>query len=142
VPRSETKWTFPSSVNAPCVDSWTGITRTCSQHNNQYDIAELSLPGYNMRGIISPAIGNLTNLIMAKLYNNNLKGTIPSEIGQLTSLQDWDLHANQLGGSIPSEIGKLILLIELELYSNQLTGSIPSEIGRMASMFRSLFQPT
>jgi Leucine-rich repeat (LRR) protein len=132
VPSNQTKWTFPSSVNAPCNDNWTGITCSCSQQTNQFSVIELSLSDYDMRGIISPSIGNLTNLQTLILFGNYLRGTVPSEIGQLSLLQYLDLGANQLVGSIPSEIGQLTALHYLYINVNQLIGSIPSAIGQLS----------
>jgi Leucine-rich repeat (LRR) protein len=134
VPRSETKWSFPSSVNAPCEDAWAGITCSCSKNNNQYDVVDLSLSNYNMIGIISPSIGNLTSLQQLALSTNRLHGLIPSEIGRLTSLQHLYLDTNQLEGSIPAEIGHLTSLQYFYLYSNQLIGLIPNEIGLLTSL--------
>ena len=59
---------------------------------------------------------------------SGLTGEIPSEIGNLTNLIDLRLFNNQLTGSIPSEIGNLTNLTTLWLWENQLTGIIPDEI--------------
>jgi Leucine-rich repeat (LRR) protein len=134
VPNLQTKWSFPSSVNAPCVDNWAGIACSCSQQTHEYEIVELSLGGYNMRGIISPSVGNLTSLQSLYLYSNQLSGSIPSTIGKLASLTYLDLNSNELTGSIPPELGQLSLLQELYLYFNHLTASIPAVISQLSSL--------
>ena len=57
-----------------------------------------------MYGEIPPEIGNLTNLIVLRLYDNQFTGEIPSEIGYLTNLERLKLHTNQLTGSIPETL--------------------------------------
>jgi Leucine-rich repeat (LRR) protein len=135
---SGVQWTFPSSVNAPCTDDWAGITCTCSQQTNEYGIVELSLSAYDIAGIISPAIGNLTYLQTLDLSDNYFIGTIPSEIGNLSSLLNLNLYTNRLTRTIPSEIGRLTSLQYMYLGYNYLTGPIPSEIGRLSMLLESL----
>jgi Leucine-rich repeat (LRR) protein len=134
----ETKWSFPSSVNAPCDGMQGQVLVTCSYSkiNDQYDIVQLSLLRYNMVGIISPFFGNLTSLQPFKLFLNHLNGSIPPELesGQLISLPHLDLDSNYLTGSIPSEICQIAAFLEQYLISNQLTGSLPSEIGQLTSL--------
>jgi Leucine-rich repeat (LRR) protein len=134
VPSDQTKWTFPSSVNAPCIDHWAGITCSCSPHKNQYGIVALSLSDYNMHRFISSSIGNLTDLQILDLSRNRLRGTLPPEIGQLSALSNFTVSFNQLTGSIPAEIGQLLSLQRLNIYFNFFKGSIPSEIGQLSSL--------
>ncbi|AQK75685.1 Protein NSP-INTERACTING KINASE 1, partial [Zea mays] len=57
----------------PC--SWTIVS--CSLENF---VTGLEVPGQNLSGLLSPSIGNLTNLETILLQNNNITGLIPAEI--------------------------------------------------------------
>ena len=87
-----------------------------------------------VKGLIPPEIGNLTNLTYLTLLGNGLTGPIPPEIGNLTKLIKLNLGTNQLTGSLPPEIGNLANLTHLMLNVNQLTGEIPSEIGKLTNL--------
>jgi Leucine-rich repeat (LRR) protein len=84
----------------PC--SWTMVT--CSPENL---VTGLEAPSQNLSGILSPSIGNLTNLETVLLQNNNINGLIPAEIGKLTKLKTLDLSSNHFSGEIPSSVGHL-----------------------------------
>jgi hypothetical protein len=45
------------------------------------------LPGNNLSGTLSPAIGRLTSLTLLDLNSNLLSGEMPQEVGKLTQLQ-------------------------------------------------------
>ena len=87
-----------------------------------------------VKGLIPPEIGNLTNLTYLTLLGNGLTGPIPPEIGNLTKLIKLNLGTNQLTGSLPPEIGNLANLTHLMLNVNQLTGEIPTEVGNMTNL--------
>ena len=81
-----------------------------------------------VKGLIPPEIGNLTNLTHLMLNVNQLTGEIPSEIGKLTNLEGLGLAYSQFSGEIPPEVGNLNNLTGLNLSFNQLTGKIPESI--------------
>jgi Leucine-rich repeat (LRR) protein len=77
------------------------------------------LIGLGLRGHLSGAIGNLTNLqILTITGNPGLTGNLPSEIGNLTNLTVLDLHDNNFTGVIPNLAG-LVNLARLYVYSAQ-----------------------
>ena len=58
-------------------------------------------------GIISPQIGNISNLKFLDLGNNELFGVIPPEIGLLTHIKHLYIDVNKLCSLVPWEVGQL-----------------------------------
>ncbi|KAL4594327.1 hypothetical protein ACB092_12G012400 [Castanea dentata] len=134
--------------------NWLGIT--CDGRHQR--VTALDLPGYNLRGSLSPYIGNLSFLRSIKLQNNTFYGEIPREVGNLFQLQELRLNNNTLEGQIPPnlfkcsnlrfihlhvnnftrkipmELGSLMKLEELQLLKNNLAGGIPPSLGNLSSL--------
>ncbi|XP_028806354.1 putative receptor-like protein kinase At3g47110 [Neltuma alba] len=134
--------------------SWTGIT--CG-HKHQR-VTKLNLGGYQLGGIISPHIGNLSFVRYLSLSNNSFHGEIPPELGHLfrlkkillpsntltgeipwnltscTELRIFSLRRNSLSGTIPYQLGALQKLEQLQLFGNNLTGKIPLSIWNLTSL--------
>ncbi|XP_075648387.1 LRR receptor-like serine/threonine-protein kinase EFR [Castanea sativa] len=134
--------------------NWLGIT--CDGRHQR--VTALDLPGYNLRGSLSPYIGNLSFLRSIKLQNNSFYGEIPQEVGHLFRLQELrlnnntlegqippnlskcsnlrfiHLHVNNFRGKIPMELGSLMKLEELQLLKNNLAGGIPPSLGNLSSL--------
>ncbi|KAJ0962504.1 hypothetical protein J5N97_027626 [Dioscorea zingiberensis] len=110
-------------INAvdPC--SWRMVT--CSADGY---VSALGLPSQSLSGILSPGIGNLTNLQSVLLQNNAISGPIPSDIGKLEKLQTLDLSNNQFTGGIPGSLGNLKNLNYLRLNNNSLSGPCPDSL--------------
>ncbi|WOL02966.1 protein NSP-INTERACTING KINASE 3-like isoform X1 [Canna indica] len=111
----------------PC--SWRMVT--CSADGY---VSALGLPSQSLSGILSPGIGNLTNLQSVLLQNNALSGPIPVEIGKLEKLQTLDLSNNQFRGSIPSSLGDLKNLNYLRLNNNSLSGPCPDSLSSIRGL--------
>jgi len=99
---------------------WHGISCNGDQ------IVGFRLPSNNLKGIIPPSFGQLTNLQHLEIGDNHLIGTIPSSFGQLTNLQYLGLSQNQLTGVIPPSFAQFTNLTSVDLHANQLSGTIPS----------------
>ncbi|KAM7252614.1 hypothetical protein ACFE04_008123 [Oxalis oulophora] len=121
-------WSLTSGLP---VCKWTGIK--CSNVTNK--VVQLDLSGYSLQGTISPALGNLSSLLVLDLSKNFFTGIIPREIGSLINLRQLSLSWNALSGNIPNELGSLRQLIYLDLESNKLEGEIPSGIFCNGSSF-------
>ncbi|KAJ6731696.1 LEUCINE-RICH RECEPTOR-LIKE PROTEIN KINASE FAMILY PROTEIN [Salix purpurea] len=103
------------------VCNWTGV-----KCNNASDhVVQLDLSGLSLRGRISPALANLSSLLVLDLSRNFFEGHIPAELGDLLQLRQLSLSWNLLGGNIPEELGFLHHLVYLDLGSNRLAGDIP-----------------
>ncbi|KAF3434957.1 hypothetical protein FNV43_RR22044 [Rhamnella rubrinervis] len=106
--------------------NWVGIT--CSLRHQR--VTALNLTGHDLRGTISPFIGNLTFLRFFILSTNSLRGEIPQEVGHLRRLQVLDLSNNTLAGVIPvSLMMNCTDLTKIDISRNNLTGKIPMEVG-------------
>ncbi|XP_073061377.1 protein MALE DISCOVERER 2-like [Primulina eburnea] len=92
----------------------------------------LDLNGHDLKGVLGPELGSLTNLRFLGLSKNRFSGTIPHEFGRLMDLEILDLRHNNLTGTIPAELGGLHSLRSLLLCDNKFEGSIPVEIGKLS----------
>ena len=91
------------------LESWftPGGTFEGVEWNSQGRVANISLQGRGLSGIIPSSIAELTSLTGLYLHYNNLKGTIPSVLYKLSSLTRLYLNVNHLSGIIPVELGLL-----------------------------------
>jgi hypothetical protein len=122
-------WTDHSGwleTETPC--NWSGVTCTAGH------VTELHLVGNHLVGLLSPQLGDLTELAWLDLSGNQLSGSIPPELGNLGQLTDLILANNHLSGSLPSEIGNLKALGSLQLFLNQFTGPIPPQLGSLTNL--------
>ena len=123
-------------TDAPLED-WYGV-----RVNRAGQVVSLDLAINNLRGRISPEIGNLSALETLNLRRNwrpgpseiGLTGPIPKELGNLSNLNDIVLSSNELTGPIPSELGELANLARLDLGWNDLTGTIPDVLGKLTNL--------
>ncbi|XP_061992392.1 protein NSP-INTERACTING KINASE 3 isoform X1 [Rosa rugosa] len=111
----------------PC--SWRMVTCTPDGY-----VSALGLPSQSLSGILSPAIGNLSNLQSVLLQNNAISGPIPASIGNLEKLQTLDLSNNIFIGGIPDSLGNLKNLNYLRLNNNSLTGSCPETLSSVEGL--------
>ncbi|OMO80803.1 hypothetical protein COLO4_23937 [Corchorus olitorius] len=106
------------------VCNWSGVG--CNHARDQ--VVQLDLSGRSLHGTISPAIANLSSLVVLDLSKNLFQGHIPAELGSLVHLKQLSLSWNLLQGNIPSELGSLHQLVYLDLGSNRLLGDIPAPL--------------
>ncbi|KAL5143334.1 putative LRR receptor-like serine/threonine-protein kinase [Glycine soja] len=113
--------------------SWNTSTHFCNWHGITCNlmlqrVTELNLDGYQLKGFISPHVGNLSYMRNLSLSNNNFYGKIPQELGRLSQLQHLSIENNSLGGEIPTNLTGCTHLNSLFSYGNNLIGKIPIEI--------------
>ncbi|OMO87103.1 hypothetical protein CCACVL1_09268 [Corchorus capsularis] len=106
------------------VCNWSGVG--CNHARDQ--VVQLDLSGRSLHGTISPALANLSSLVVLDLSKNFFQGHIPAELGSLVQLKQLSLSWNLLQGNIPSELGSLHQLVYLDLGSNRLVGDIPAPL--------------
>ncbi|XP_021748439.1 probable LRR receptor-like serine/threonine-protein kinase At1g34110 [Chenopodium quinoa] len=124
--------TFLSSwtVNGdPCSGTFEGVA--CNEFGK---VANISLQGKGLDGVLPAAIGELKSLSGLYLHFNRLSGEIPKEIAGLTQLTDLYLDVNYFSGSIPEQIGNMSNLQVLQLCYNKLSGNVPTQIGSLKKL--------
>ncbi|KAH8944506.1 hypothetical protein BDL97_13G114400 [Sphagnum fallax] len=95
------------------------------------DLSEMQ----NLTGPISPAIGNLTNLVHLDFRTNKLTGPIPSSVGNLKKLNWLSLGGNPISGSIPSSIGTIgASLNYIYLGESSLSGILPNSLFQLSNL--------
>ncbi|CDY18490.1 BnaA01g27050D [Brassica napus] len=109
---------------------WTGVT--CGRKHKR--VTGLDIRGFQLGGVISPFIGNLSFLISLNLTDNSFGGTIPQELGNLFRLQHLNMSYNFLGGGIPASLFNCSKLLDLDLFSNHLGQGLPSELGLLRKL--------
>lgn len=87
----------------------------------------------NSEIIISPAIGDLTNLHFLKLSGLRLT-TLPDEIGQLSQLETLDISNNEIT-ELPDGLRNLTNLTLLDAFSNSLN-RLPTQISQLTQLNR------
>ncbi|CAL9008182.1 unnamed protein product [Prunus brigantina] len=110
---------------------WPGVF--CGRRHQRVTV--LDLQSSQLKGTLSPHIGNLSFLRTLRLQNNSFSGTIPQEIGRLFRLQMLQLGNNSFSGHIPFNISRCSNLKYLGLAFNNLGGNIPIEIGSLSKLW-------
>ena len=111
--------------------NWTAVT--CgSRHPDR--VVGIDLAAMDLRGTISPSLGNLSFLRSLNLSENRLHGHIPPQLGRLFRLRWLLLDRNQLQGNIPHQLSGCRNLVSLALTFNNLSGNIPAELGSLSHL--------
>ncbi|KAG2314045.1 hypothetical protein Bca52824_017167 [Brassica carinata] len=128
---SEDKQNVLSSWNNSFpLSNWKGVT--CGLKHKR--VTRLDLGGWQLGGVISPSIGNLSFLISLDLSDNSFGGTIPHQVGNLFRLEYLDMSHNFLRGDIPVDLCNCSRLLDLDLFKNHLEGDVPSKLGSLAKL--------
>ncbi|KAJ7518272.1 hypothetical protein O6H91_21G061800 [Diphasiastrum complanatum] len=124
-----------SSWDKNAVDPCNWIHITCS---SEQSVTRIDLPNLQLSGVLSPLIGDLSNLQYFMLQNNNFSGVIPPNFENLTNIGSIDLSNNSFTGVIPDIFGKMASLTYLRLNNNSLTGPFPSSLATIGLDFLDL----
>ncbi|KAL8260982.1 hypothetical protein R6Q59_025031 [Mikania micrantha] len=79
---------------------------------------------HRIRGFLSPAIGQLSELKELSLPNNLLIDRIPPEISICRKIEVINLSKNKLSGEVPAELSYLLRLQILDLSFNRFSGDL------------------
>ncbi|XP_037420909.1 probable LRR receptor-like serine/threonine-protein kinase At1g63430 isoform X2 [Triticum dicoccoides] len=96
-----------------------------------------NLSNLGLKGMLSPEIGQLTNMHFLVLHRHLFYGIIPREMGDLRELKVQDLGYNNFNGSIPSELINILSLEFIFLKRNRLYGDLPLELNELISLCES-----
>ncbi|KAK9286593.1 hypothetical protein L1049_014993 [Liquidambar formosana] len=94
-----------------------------------------NLSGLNLDGEISPAVGDLKDLLTFDLRGNRLSMQIPDEIGDCSLLRSLDLSFNEIYGDIPFSFSKLKQLQALGLRGNNLVGVLSPDMCQLTGLW-------
>eukprot|EP00253_Pinus_taeda_P011215 PITA_11215 len=111
--------------------NWSAIT--CGGRHPDRIVA-IDLSGMDLRGTVSPSLGNLSFLRSLDLSDNKLHGHIPPQLGRLFRLGRLWLDNNQLEGNIPHQLSSCRILVSLALSYNELSGNIPGELSSLSHL--------
>ncbi|KAK7302172.1 hypothetical protein RJT34_13053 [Clitoria ternatea] len=87
-------------------------------------ITRLVFKSKHLNGVLSPAVGRLTELKELSLSHNNLADRIPPQIVDCRKLEILDLRDNLFSGEVPSSLASLTRLKLLDVSSNKLSGNL------------------
>ncbi|TKY73581.1 Leucine-rich repeat receptor serine/threonine/tyrosine-protein kinase SOBIR1 [Spatholobus suberectus] len=87
-------------------------------------ITRLVFKSKQLNGVLSPAIGRLTELKELSLSDNQLVDRVPPQIVDCRKLEILDLADNLFSGEVPSELSSLTRLRVLDISSNKLSGNL------------------
>ncbi|XP_054778383.1 putative leucine-rich repeat receptor-like serine/threonine-protein kinase At2g24130 [Prosopis cineraria] len=118
-------WSLSSS---PC--NWVGVT--CNTHHGR--IRSLNLGGMDLKGTISPQLGNISFLVELDLSSNSFYGQIPRELVRLRRLKLLNLSYNDFHGQVPALIGDLSILEYLNIRNNSFDGFIPLSLFNLSRL--------
>eukprot|EP01018_Ginkgo_biloba_P027784 Gb_23949 [translate_table: standard] len=108
--------------------NWTSVK--CSSHTQR--VVWLNLAGMDLRGSISPFLGNLSFLRGLRFNYNALHGHVPSELGRLSRLRSLQFYSNH--SQVQSQSTNLRVLT---LPKNQLIGPL-HKTARIRSICKSI----
>ncbi|KAL0364498.1 UNVERIFIED_CONTAM: Leucine-rich repeat receptor-like serine/threonine/tyrosine-protein kinase SOBIR1 [Sesamum angustifolium] len=108
----------------PCNLAGIFCERRITNTSDSLRVSRLVFESQRLRGKLSPAIGQLSELQALSLPDNQLVGQIPPQIIDCKKLEVLNLRNNGFSGKIPIEISSLIRLRVLDLSSNKFTGDL------------------
>ncbi|KAA8542199.1 hypothetical protein F0562_023351 [Nyssa sinensis] len=111
-------------AESPCNSAGVICERRVSNNTYVLRITRIVFKSQRLTGLISPAIGRLSELKELSLPNNKLVDQIPPQIVDCRKLEILNLRNNQFSGEVPSELSALIRLRILDLSSNKFSGNL------------------
>ncbi|CAK9137520.1 unnamed protein product [Ilex paraguariensis] len=113
------------ALESPC-NSAGGVfcERRISNNTFMLRVTRIVFQSQRLRGVLSPAIGRLSELKELSLPNNQLGDKIPSQIADCRKLEILNLQNNRFSSGVPSEFSSLIRLRVLDLSSNKFSGNL------------------
>lgn len=120
-------WTTTWDLHQP-LSTWYGLDMA---NNRVYGI---SLLNNNLKGELSDAILELTEMRNFQVGNDSIYGTIPDSIQLMKQLQFFYCTNTQLSGSIPASFGDLDNITGIYLGRNQLSETLPASLANWKNL--------
>ncbi|KAK4257000.1 hypothetical protein QN277_006650 [Acacia crassicarpa] len=98
--------------------------RLSSNESYVLRITRIIFNSKKLNGVLSPAIGRLSELKELSLSDNQLTSQIPTQIVECRKLEILDIGNNRFSGEVPSELSSLIRLRVLDISSNKFSGNL------------------
>ncbi len=118
------------------VENWVGVTVDANGR-----VTELSLYDSLLSGVISPSIGNLTELTKLEIKGDedartwvDIHGTIPAELWNCTKISRLQIKFTKITGPIPAGIEAMTSLYEINTQATPFNCEIPKEIFELPSL--------
>jgi len=94
-------------------------------------VRSLILPGIGLTNNIPNEIAILSDLSLIDFSGNNLKGRLTPKLGNLTLLQSLELGRNLFTGAFPDFFDSMSSLTFIDLSHNKITGEFPTSFGKL-----------
>ncbi|XP_073291503.1 leucine-rich repeat receptor-like serine/threonine/tyrosine-protein kinase SOBIR1 [Primulina huaijiensis] len=108
----------------PCDSAGIFCERRISNNSYVPRITRLVFESQQLKGKISPAIGQLSELKEISLKDNLFFDQIPFQIAECQKLEVLNIAKNRFSGEIPPGLSSLVRLRVLDLSSNKFTGNL------------------
>ncbi|KAL8232253.1 hypothetical protein R6Q57_002031 [Mikania cordata] len=108
----------------PCGIAGVSCNKRISNGSNTLRVTRISFKTQQLKGFLSPAIGQLSELKELSLPKNQLLDHIPPQIADCRKIEVINLANNRFSGEVPAEISHLLRLRVLDLSSNEFSGDL------------------
>ncbi|KAH1047211.1 hypothetical protein J1N35_037995 [Gossypium stocksii] len=137
---SETEKNYPFTFQEEEVEFSTKGARYTYKGNILELLSAIDLSCNQLTGIISPGLGNLSEIRGLNLSHNNLTGPIPSSFSKLKQIESLDLSYNNLNGRIPPQLIEVTTLEVFSVAYNNLSGPLPDRKNQFGTFEESSFK--
>ncbi|KAF0925708.1 hypothetical protein E2562_017272 [Oryza meyeriana var. granulata] len=107
---------------------WAGVRCTAGR------VTSLNVSMSRLAGELSPAVANLTQLVVFNLTSNAFSGSIPDGLGLLRRMRYLSLCDNAFTGEIPDALHNCTGLEVAYLNNNNLVGGVPEWLGVLPNL--------
>ena len=112
--------------------TWGGAGLYLDSITNEYRVVKLQINipvSDNVRGEISPRLGDLTELRCFRVSGLGITGKIPESINKLKQIEIFEIQHTDVTGTLPTCLFSMPNIRELNISSNSgITGNLPKEI--------------
>ncbi|XP_059300013.1 leucine-rich repeat receptor-like serine/threonine/tyrosine-protein kinase SOBIR1 [Lycium ferocissimum] len=112
------------ALHNPCNSAGISCERRPANRTQVLRVTRIVFRSNGLNGILSPAIGKLSELRELSLPNNQLFDQIPVQILDCRKLEILELQNNLFSGKVPSELSSLIRLRIVDFSSNEFSGNL------------------